>query len=596
MRIGLSRAGARLFTMSTKFKLLYQNTRGLRTKIGRGLREKISLPNYNLIALTETWLNDNFSSESIFDHDIYTVHRADRTSRTYTRPNSSGQSNSEDLMGGGCLIATGKNIPNLRMSHWESEVPYDNVWLKIGTNNASKIFINCVYINCRTTFDSFNIYLKHLHDIINIREPDAKFIILGDFNLSCIEWYYDNNHCTPLIYDGRMATELINTLTITDLIQVNHVKNSYNKILDLLLTNAFNFTTKRSSGIVPEDPYHPPLSFSFDSNEIKFMKPKEYDKHNFFKADYASINCELESINWHNLFFNKNVDEAVDQFYATIFPIVGRFTPINSVNKSNYPNWYSNELIKILGEKEFYYKSMKRTNCTSCLLLFKEKRTKFKNLKKKCLRNFESNIESFVKTNPRSFFSYTKSMQKSNNLPLIMHYNDVTSNDTRQTANLFADYFESVYSSSSPTNFQCNNNCLHYMQINEDDITKIINSLDCNKVNSPDGLPIIFYKNTLSKIIKPLKLLFELSIIKMQYPTVWKISHVAPIFKAGDKANIKNYRPISNLSAITKVFDRILHNYILSNTSHLISPSQDGFTANRLSQTYLNMSIMQPQT
>lgn len=573
--------------MTAKFKIFYQNTRGLRTKIARGLREKISLLNFNIIALTETWLNENFSSESIFDHGLYTVHRSDRTTRTYTRPNTTVESNNDDLMGGGCLIATNKNIPTCRMSNWENEVPYDNVWLKIGTNCSSKLFINCIYINCRTTFELFNQYLEHLHDVINIREPEAKFIILGDFNLSCIEWYSEKNNCIPLIFEGRMATELINTLTLTDLIQINTIKNSYNRILDLLLANFTSITSKRVSGLVPEDPYHPAISFKFESLNLKFMKPKQYDKLNFFKADYNSINHKLESINWQSRFLNKNVDEAVEEFYKTIFPIVNKFTPKSDCTRNNYPNWYSIELIQILKEKEFYYKLMKKYNCSICSAIFKEKRRKFKNLKKKCLRTYESNIESFIKSNPRSFFSYTKTLQKSNQLPSTMRYNNSTSIDMKQTANLFADYFESVYTTSAPTDFHCNNNCNNYMQITNDDIIKIINSLDQNKSNSPDGLPIIFYKNTLSQIIEPLVLIFKLAITQMQYPTAWKISHITPIHKSGDKADVKNYRPISVLSAIAKIFDRILHNYIQSKTSHLISSSQHGFTAGKSTVTNL---------
>lgn len=98
--------------MVNKLKCLYQNTRGLRTKIAQGLKNRISNADKHIIALTETWLNSNFFSESIFDRDLFTVHRSDRTSRTYSRPNGPQNIGNDDLMGGGCLIAIRKNIPD----------------------------------------------------------------------------------------------------------------------------------------------------------------------------------------------------------------------------------------------------------------------------------------------------------------------------------------------------------------------------------------------------------------------------------------------------------------------------------------------------
>lgn len=102
--------------MPPKIRCFYQNIRGSRTKIAHGLKERISLTDYNIIALTETWLNEKIASESIFDGDLFVVHRSDRTQRTFRRPNSqNSSSNNDDLRGGGSLIAISKNIPCLRM-------------------------------------------------------------------------------------------------------------------------------------------------------------------------------------------------------------------------------------------------------------------------------------------------------------------------------------------------------------------------------------------------------------------------------------------------------------------------------------------------
>lgn len=106
-------------------------------------------------------------------------------------------------------------------------------------------------------FDKINIYFDQLYDIINVREPDSQFIIVGDFNISCIDWVYSANKCEALNYEGRMANELINTLISTELSQVNSIKNHYNRILDLILTNMNNIKVTRTTGIVNEDLIQP---------------------------------------------------------------------------------------------------------------------------------------------------------------------------------------------------------------------------------------------------------------------------------------------------------------------------------------------------
>lgn len=323
--------------MHGKLKCVYQNTRGLRTKIAQGLKNRIACTNYDIVALTETWLNNKIDSESIFDSGLYTVHRADRSNRTYTRPNNVNGRDDENYMGGGALIAINKHIPTIRMSAWEDEAPYENVWVRVYKSNSTKLFINCIYINNVTSFERFMTYLDLLHDIMNRREPDAKFIILGDFNLSCIDWYYENKKCIPISNEGRMSNELINTMTCTNLTQFNHIKNTYNKTLDLIFSNGPHIDCKRATGIVNEDVYHPPISFVFDSTDIKFMKLKRQNKFNFFRADYTSINNSLKNINWEAAFGSRNINEAVDVFYGLIRDIINEHTPVTKMNPNQYP-------------------------------------------------------------------------------------------------------------------------------------------------------------------------------------------------------------------------------------------------------------------
>ena len=63
------------------------------------------------------------------------------------------------------------------------------------------------------------------------------------------------------------------------------------------------------------------------------------------------------------------------------------------------------------------------------------------------------------------------------------------------------------------------------------------------------------------------------------YPNDWKMTRVLPIFKSVDKDDVGNYRPISIISAIAKVFGRLVHDqfYTYLSSNQLINPYQSGF-------------------
>ena len=60
---------------STDIKIYYQNVRGMRTKISE-VYHSIQAESYEIIALTETWLNESFNSKEMFT-DYYQVFRSD---------------------------------------------------------------------------------------------------------------------------------------------------------------------------------------------------------------------------------------------------------------------------------------------------------------------------------------------------------------------------------------------------------------------------------------------------------------------------------------------------------------------------------------
>ena len=56
--------------------------------------------------------------------------------------------------------------------------------------------------------------------------------------------------------------------------------------------------------------------------------------------------------------------------------------------------------------------------------------------------------------------------------------------------------------------------------------------------------------------------IFNTCVSQGYFPHELKIGCITPIFKSGERKNIKNYRPVCSLSPFSKIFERIIYNRI----------------------------------
>ena len=89
-------------------------------------------------------------------------------------------------------------------------------------------------------------------------------------------------------------------------------------------------------------------------------------------------------------------------------------------------------------------------------------------------------------------------------------------------------------------------------------------------------------KLALPYILHPLIHILNSCIYQSNFPQQWKSARVTPLHKGGDKTNPSNYRPISVLPILSKVYERIILNTLLQHLhkNHIISDRQSGFRKN----------------
>ena len=160
-------------------------------------------------------------------------------------------------------------------------------------------------------------------------------------------------------------------------------------------------------------------------------------------------------------------------------------------------------------------------------------------------------------------------------------------------AALFSNYFYSVPINLRNQILPCNNDTyklflgspvpdhMEFVTASHDEVSNTINSLQ-NKSCRLDSIPVFVFK-FLNVILSPIICkLFNSSILEGNFPQILKNAVVVPIHKSGSKSTLSNYRPISLLSTLSKIFEKLMctrlkHHLSLNN---ILNDNQFGFRAN----------------
>ena len=80
----------------------------------------------------------------------------------------------------------------------------------------------------------------------------------------------------------------------------------------------------------------------------------------------------------------------------------------------------------------------------------------------------------------------------------------------------------------------------------------------------PDCIPVVLLKNRERELSYILAELVNMSLKESCFPGYWKVSSVVPVFRnVGERSTAKNYHPVSLLSMVSKVFEKLVNNRIV---------------------------------
>ena len=148
--------------------------------------------------------------------------------------------------------------------------------------------------------------------------------------------------------------------------------------------------------------------------------------------------------------------------------------------------------------------------------------------------------------------------------------NSDTITNSYDIVNAFNNYFASIaetreksikYSHKHFSDYLSNetSSTIFLQPTDKEEITNIISSLNSNKASGPNSIPyriLFLLKNEISKQLADL---FNLSFTTGVFPSVLKTAKVVPVFRIDSKLDYSNYHPISLLSNIQKILEKLMY-------------------------------------
>ena len=120
---------------------------------------------------------------------------------------------------------------------------------------------------------------------------------------------------------------------------------------------------------------------------------------------------------------------------------------------------------------------------------------------------------------------------------------------------------------------QCSKNSIpfDFPKPTVEDISNIIRSLNPKKATGPDGIPIKVLKYASNIIDSHLCNIIIQDLEKDKYSEEPKTALVRPVFKKDERNKMENYRPVSILNGMSKIYERFIHDSLSSYAENILS-------------------------
>ena len=479
-----------------------------------------------------------------------------------------------------------------------------------------KLVIGNIYRPPRPNFENVYEFINDINYIFEKLKPFKHVTITGDFNINLLN--YKNNTSVNDFLDSIIANGYLPKITVPT--RLTHQNGTLIDNFFVKFSNEYSDSTARvlKSKISDHLPYFISLDYvSCNRYVSKFIKtqcssPRQFEN---FRNDLGSTEARNKIKN----VLKNDPHESCATFTNIISHYIDKHFPTKYVRFNKYKhrksNWITSAILKSISCKDKLYIKLKSLphdspHYETSLINFKTYNKILKRAIQQAKKNYYDSCFQKFKTDMRKTWSTINNLinrsKQQNDYPNEFKINETMISDINLIVNEFNKYFTEIgpklaenieipedktYKDflKSPVQHQ-----FLFKPIKEDDILKAIDSLKPKTSYGQDRIT-----NKLLKYIKhetawPLMMIMNQIFSSGIFPNSMKVAKVIPLYKKNERNVFDNYRPVSILSSVSKVFEKIMHNQIYEHFSsrNLFYPSQYGFRRNH-STEYAAMELVE---
>ncbi|XP_011406763.1 PREDICTED: uncharacterized protein LOC105314349 [Amphimedon queenslandica] len=370
--------------------------------------------------------------------------------------------------------------------------------------------------------------------------PDTHTVILGDFNFPDICW-------DTLCGRSQNADNLCKFIFRLNLSQlVTFPTHSGGNILDLVLSSSPSYV-KEVSPLPLSSPYlnsdHIPILVTLMSGIPSYSKPQTSWFYNYKATDFDGLNSYLLDFDFRPLLSSSSVEFAWSFIKQVIVAAVSLLTPMVRVKSHSLPKWFDSNIRHQLHKVHTIRRRHKRSPTASTFsklvslecslqLSILEARTAYET----------SLVHGFMSSHDPSIYLYLRDLSGSSTIPSVMYLNNQCAENPRDIANLFNEFFYSVFDKGSSANVAppqyLPDSSLCSISISIQDTFEALCHLNPTKAMGWDNISPSVLKHAATPLLEPLHHLFTICIDKACIPDDWKQHLIVPIPKTGDASSV----------------------------------------------------------
>ena len=413
--------------------------------------------------------------------------------------------------------------------------------------------------------------------------PSANVFVFGDFNVHHKDWLtYSGGTDRPgeLCYNFSISNDLTQIVNFPT--RIPDCDSHSPALLHLFLSSDSSICSTMA---------FPPLG---NSDHVVVSVSIDFPVNAKQDAPFHRVAYDYSRADWDGLRDHLSASTAASEFCEWVHVGIDVYIPHRKYQvKPHSSPWFSAACAAAIVHRNHFFRLYQQNKSS-------ESKVKFRQASNRCERVLETAKLAYAtktkesitsqKLGSRDFWRIANSVinKGKSARPPLFNGPEVLSSASDK-AELFAKNFSknsnlddsdiSLPDFPSRTNLKLQN-----ISITPKMVNKVITNLDSSKASGPDCIPVVVLKNCEPELSYILAKLFNKCLKESCFPDCWKVSSVVPVFKnVGERSTAKNYRPVSLLSVVSKVFEKLVNNRIVDQLEKcgLFSDFQYGFRSSR---------------